>query len=259
MQKSKGLRILSSLVVTGAFALSGGPALAASPSPYTCTGGDVPSGTYSSVTIAGNCQVPTDGSGVINILGNLNVAPGAIFDAQSSPSTITVGKNVTAGAGSFTGLGCQPNAAHFMHPCANDPGGVSHITVNGNLTATDADLVILSGSTVKRNVTFTGGGGGQDWVVKGSNIGGNFSASNLVPDFFGLLYNQIGGNATLTNINAIDPEDGGFGSVNIVLNHIGKNLNCSSLGPRLSGGFIPGAVNTTGGKSTGQCVGLVGG
>ena len=46
---------------------------------------------------------------------------------------------------------------------------------------------------------------------------------------------------------------------NIVLNAIGRNLNCSGLGPRLSGGFIPGAVNTTGGKSTGQCVGLVGG
>jgi hypothetical protein len=147
-----------------------------------------------------------------------------------------------------------------MHPCANDPEGTSVITVNGNVTATDAELALLNGITVKRNVTLTGGGGdGEDWVVKGSKIDGNFTASNIVPDFFGLLYNQIGGNATLTNITAIDPEDGGFGSVNIVLNDIGRNLNCSGLGPRLSGGFIPGAVNTTGGKSTGQCVGLVGG
>lgn len=248
------------LAIVGALTLSGGPATAGgSPQPYTCTGGDVPSGTWASVTVTGFCQVPADGSGSINIVGNLNVAPGAVFDAQSSPSTITVGKNVAAGAGSLIGLGCQPNGAHFMHPCANDPGGTSVITVNGNVAATDADTVLLNGITVKGNVTLTGGGGDADWVVKGSMIGGNFTASNIVLDFFGLLYNRIGGNATLTNITAIDPEDGGFGAVNIVLNAIGRNLNCSGLGPRLSGGFIPGAVNTTGGKSTGQCVGLVGG
>jgi len=260
MRKSRWLGVVGAVAIAGAVAVSGGTATAAgSPKPYTCTGGDVPSGTWASVTVTGHCQVPADGSGVINIVGNLNVAPGAFFDAQQSPSTITVGKNVTAGAGSLLELGCQPNAAHFLHPCANDPEGASDITINGNVTATGADTVLLSGDTVKRNVTLAGGGGASDWVVKGSTIGGNFTASDLVVDFFGLLYNQIDRNASLTNISAIDPEDGGFGSVNIVLNDIGRNLNCSGLGPRLSGGFIPGAVNTTGGKSTGQCVGLVGG
>ena len=259
MRKSVWLGVLGSLAIVGALALSGGPATAAgSPKPYTCTGGDIPSGTYASVTVTGFCDVPADGTAVINIVGNLNVAAGALFDAQSSPSTITVGKNVTAGAGSLMGLGCQPNGAHFFHPCTNEPDQASVITINGNVTTTDADTVLLNGISVKGNVTLTGGGGEIPWAIKDNTIGGNFTASNITPDWFGLLYSQIGGNATLTNITSTDPEDEGNASVNIVLNTIGKNLNCNGLGPRLSGGFIPGAVNTTGGKATGQCVGLMG-
>src|SRR5215813_10123128 len=75
-------------------------------SPYTCAGGDIPSGTYASITVTGFCDVVPDA--VINVAGNLNVAAGALFDAQSAPSTISVGHNVTAGAGSLLGLGCQP-------------------------------------------------------------------------------------------------------------------------------------------------------
>lgn len=41
----------------------------------------------------------------------------------------------------------------------------------------------------------------------------------------------------LSNIWAVDPADEGFGTVNIVLNTIGRNLNCEGLGPRTSGGF----------------------
>src|SRR6516225_6683348 len=88
--------------------------------PYTCTGGDIPSGSYSSITVTGFCDVVPDA--VINVTGNLNVAAGALFDAQSAPSTISVGHNVTAAAGSFLGLGCQPMNTIGMFagvPCAN--------------------------------------------------------------------------------------------------------------------------------------------
>lgn len=259
MRKSIWLGILGCLAMVGALALAGAPATAsASPPAYTCTGGEIPSRSYSSITVTGYCYVAQDGSTVINVVGNLNVAPGGFFDAQSSPSTITVWKNVTAGAGSLMGLGCQPNGAHSAHPCETAPDQASDITVNGNVTATDADTVMLNGITVRGNVTLTGGGGVYPWPEKNNTIGGNFTASGITPEWFGLLFNQIGGNATLTNITATDPEDEGFAAVNIVLNMIGRNLNCSGLGPRLSGGFIDGAVNTTGGKSTGQCVGLVG-
>ena len=254
------LGVLGSVAIAGALVFSGGPAAAAGPpTPYTCAGGDIPSGNYASITVTGFCQVPTDGSAVIGIVGNLNVAPGAVFDAQSSPSTITVGHNVTAGAGSLLGLGCQSNTAHAPHPCMNEPDQASVITVRGNVTATDADTVLLNGITVNGNVTLTGGGGDIPWAEKNNTIGGNFTASGITPEWFGLLFSHIGGNASLTDIMSTDPDDEGFAAVSVVVNTIGRNLNCSGLGPRLTGGAIPGEVNIVGHKTTGQCVGLTSG
>ena len=244
-------------MVVALLGITGIASAAPSSSPYTCTGGDVPSGTYASITVTGFCDVVPDA--VINVTGNINLAPGALFDAQSAPSTITVGHNVTAAAGSFLGLGCLPDVdGHAGHPCALAPDASSVITVKGNVSETDAALVLLNGITVNKNVALNGGEG-NDWVFKWNTIGGNFTASDITPDFFLLGFNHVAGNVNLSNIWAVDPEDGGFGAVNIVINTIGQNLNCSGLGPRLSGGFIPGAVNIVGHQTTGQCVGLVGG
>ena len=67
MGKTMRLGVLGTLVVAGALALSGGPAMAAvswvSPAAYTCTGGDfatgnftsIPSGIYASITVKGAC------------------------------------------------------------------------------------------------------------------------------------------------------------------------------------------------------------
>jgi hypothetical protein len=224
--------------------------------PYTCTGGDIPSGNYASITVTGFCDVVPDA--VISVVGNLNVAAGAVFDAQSAPSTITIGHNVTAGAGSLLGLGCQSNTAHAPHPCTVEPGN-SVITVDGNVTSTDANTVLLNGITVNRNVTLTGGGGPIPWAEKNNTIGGNLTISGVTPEWLGVEFSNIAGNATLTNITATDPEDQGFAAVSVVVNTVGRNLNCSGLGPRLSGGVFPGEVNIVGHNTTGQCVGLVGG
>src|SRR5438034_312509 len=78
----------------------------ASGTAYTCTGGEIPSGNYASITVTGACAVGT--GAVINVVGNINVATGAVLDGQSAPSTITVGHNVTAASGSLLMLGCQP-------------------------------------------------------------------------------------------------------------------------------------------------------
>ena len=242
--------------------LSGGPAMAAASSTqaYTCTGGDfstgdlvhIPSGDYASITVAGACDVQPNA--VISIVGNLNVLAGAVFDAQSVPSTITVGRNVTAAAGSLMGLGCQPDRpGKTGHQCA-DPyaDGHSTITVNGNVTATDANTVLLNGITVMRNVTLTGGGGDIPWSVKNNVIYGNLTVSEVTADWFGALFNDIRGNATLTNITATDPEDE-TPPVYIVRNTIGRNLTCTGIGPALSFGFYPGQVNTVGHNANGQC------
>jgi hypothetical protein len=174
-------------------------------------------------------------------------------------STITIGHNVTAAAGSSLGLDCQSNTAHAPHPCRFEPDGNSVITVNGNITTTDSDTVLLNGITVNGNVTLTGGGGDIPWAEKNNTIGGNLTISGVTPEWLGVLFSNIGGNATLTNITATDRGDQGFAAVSIVVNTIGRNLNCEGLGPRLTGGAFAGEVNIVGHNTTGQCVGLTSG
>ncbi|MDQ6897850.1 MAG: hypothetical protein M3171_14835, partial [Actinomycetota bacterium] len=143
------LRVLGTLTVAAALALSGGPANAAASSaaPYTCTGGEIPSGTYASLTVTGECAVVADA--VINVVGNVNVAAGAVLDAQSAPSTVTIGRNVTGGSGSIVGLGCQPPAytGNSAHTCTVEPAKHSTITIGGNVTVTGGRAVLLNGVT----------------------------------------------------------------------------------------------------------------
>jgi hypothetical protein len=240
------------------------PAMAAAPGApaYTCTGGEfpfdmvhIPSGEYASITVAGACDVEPDG--VYSIVGNLNVLAGAVFNAQSAPSTITVGRNVTAAAGSLLGLGCQPpsytgNSGHACYSEEDPPDVRSFITVDGNVTATDANTVLLNGITVKGNVSLTGGGGDIPWSVKNNKISRNLTVSDVSAYWFGALFNTIDGNATLTNITATDPEDE-TPPVFIVRNTIGRNLTCTGIGPALSFGFYPGQVNVVGKNANGQC------
>jgi hypothetical protein len=269
------LRILGTLAVATALALSATPAMAAGSNtqshhghaereraPYTCTGGDIPSGNYASITVTGFCAVPANA--VIRVRGNVNVRAGAVLDAQSAPSTITVGDNVTAAAGALVGLGCQPdyvdsNGNHIKtgHPCSDPHGSESStITVNENVTATGADTVLLNGITVKRNVTLTGGGGAIPWSIKNNTIGGNLKVSEVTADWVGVLFNSIGKNATLTNITVTDPGDPGR-LVFVVRNTIGRNLSCMGLAPGVSGGFFPGEVNVVGRHAIGQCASLI--
>jgi hypothetical protein len=242
--------VLSAVAATGI-------ASAAPGNNYTCTGGSIPGGNYASITVTGFCNIVPEA--VINVTGNINVAPGAVLDAQSAPSTITVGHNVTAGAGSLLGLGCQPpnTIGRFAGVPCGDPYGAEQtvITVNGNITATDADTVLIRKVTVNGNVSLSGGGGDIPWSIKGNTIGGNLTISNVAADWLGVQFNQIGGNATLTNITALDPGDPGR-TVAVVENRVGKNLNCSGLAPGVSPGFIPGETNHVGHKATGQCAAI---
>jgi hypothetical protein len=266
--KASRLRILGSLAVASALALPTGSALAAGSSgltAYTCTGGDlasgtftsIPSGTYASITVTGVCNIVPDA--VINVAGNINVAPGGVLDAQSAPSTITVWHNVTAGAGSLLGLGCQPTntIGRFAGvPCAADPAGQTTITVHGNITASDADTVLIRKVTVGGNVALNGGGGEIPWSIKGNTIGRNLTIGNIAADWLGAQFNMVAGNLVMTNITALDPGDPGR-TVAVVENVVARNLICWGLEPGVSGGFIPGEVNHVSGKAIGQCAALV--
>ena len=237
---------------------------------YTCTGGarpgfdptawtfvSIPSGTYSSLTVKGVCQVAP--GTVINVLGNVNLAAGSVLDAQTFASTITVGQNVKAESGSLLGLGCLPNPPDHTtgHPCVDRSTGNpsvarSSITVNGNVTATNADTVILNGITVNGNVMLSGGGEQYiPWPIKWNTIGGDLIVRHVAANWVGVLLNHVGGSASLTNITITDPGDP-TPTAFVVSNTIGRNLVCKDIGPNLIAGF-PGEFNVVGGTAYGQC------
>ena len=255
------VKMLAALAVAGAIALSGGQASAAvsgtaAPTGYTCSGGVIPSGNYSSLTVTGACNVAADA--VINVAGSVQVTAGAMLDAQSAPATITIGRNVTGNAGSVVGLGCQPPAytGNSAHECTVNPAGHSTITVNGNVTVNNAVAVQLNGTTIRGNVSLAGGGSEIPWSIKNNTISGNLTVGGQKTEWLGVLFNTIGGNVTLTNIALSDPHPDAPG-VYIVRNTIARNLTCVGLTPGVSGGFVPGSVNVVGRNATGQCAALV--
>ena len=231
----------------------------------TCKSGEIGSGRYSSITVTGVCSVAKDA--VIRVSGDITVRKGAALDAQSSPSTITVGRNVRAFQGSTLGLGCQPPAVtgNSAHACVDtdgnpieDPSVFSTITVKGNVTARGAAVVLINGISVGRNLTIVGGGSPDiPWSVKNNTIRGNLWTSNLDTNWYGVLFNKVGKNVTLLKITLTEDHPDAAGVVYVVQNTIGRNLLCKDL-PGVSGGFVPGAVNTVGGKALGQCKELAG-
>ncbi|WP_291522815.1 hypothetical protein [Branchiibius sp. NY16-3462-2] len=255
-------RVIGTMAATGALAMTGGAAMACGSGPggspgYTCTGGLVPSGTYSNLKITGQCGV-ADGA-TITVRGSVWVAANAAFDAQSAPATITVGGNVTASSGSLLGLGCQPASlvGNSAHPCETNPTGASTITVRGSVTAIKAAAVLINGTTVGGNVTALGGGSPEiPWSIKNNTVGRNITVAGQNTEWIGVMFNKVGRNVLLYDIALSDPDPGAPG-VFIVRNTIERNLVCYRLTPGVSGGFVPGSVNVVGGVALGQCASLV--
>lgn len=251
------MRLLGILVAAGALTFGAAPAFGApGGGAYTCTGGDIPSGTYSGITVTGACAV-ADGA-VVTVTGNVTVNRGAMLDAQSAPATITVGHNVTAAAGSFLGLGCQPPAlvGNSGHECADDADGHSVITVAGNVTATSPAVVLINGTRIGGNVTVTGGGSPFiPWSIKNNTVDRNITVTGSTTNWLGVMFNRVAGNVTLTGIDITDTDPGAPGAY-VVRNTIGHNLVCSGITPGVSGGFNPAMKNVVGHRAVGQCADL---
>jgi hypothetical protein len=224
--------------------------------PTTCTGGEIASDTYAGLVITGSCTVPAGAKVTVN--GNLRVAPGAVFDAQTD-SLVIVNGNVEAGPGSMFALGCT-----FAHPCndGNPPAdGTTHDVVTGNVTLNQVFDAAINGDTIGGNLTSNGGGAGlldpeTDFVpfsIKDDVVGGNITVTNLTTVWFGVIRTKVGKNVTLKNINLSDPDGNEY-----VSNEIKGNLNCSGNSPAPQIGDSEGELNVIGGHATGQCAGLAG-
>lgn len=252
-------KLLGIATLAGAMMFAAGPALAApshSNASITCTGGEIVSGSYANITVTGACSVPAEA--VISVAGNITLTRGAVLDAQSAASTITVHGNVTALSSALLGLGCQPAAyvGNSGHACTVDPLEHSTITVNGNVTALNTGTVMLNGLTVRGNITALGGGSEIPWSIKNNMIGRNVTVAGQTTNWLGVLFNDIGGNATLLQIAVTDTDPGAHGAF-VVQNHIARNLVCFGVTPTVTGGLFPGEpLNVVGGQAVGQCAAL---
>lgn len=261
MRLTARVKILGAIAFAAAMAFPAGPALArpvSSPYPALhCTGGNIPSGTYSNIVVTGECTVPAGAH--VRVIGNITVGQRATLDAQSAPSTITVGGNVIGLPGAFVGLGCQPPemVGNSAHPCT-EPYQSEHSTirVQGTVGVTDPRVVMLNGITVNGSIWVAGGGSAIPWSIKNNTVRQDITVVGSTTEWLGVMFNRVGGNVTLVRIRITDEHPGAPG-LYVVQNMIRRNLYCNGITPGVSPGFVPGAVNIVGGRAFGQCKAVV--
>ena len=282
-------------VTLAMMAVGGGVAAAAGP--RTCSGSPQKPGVLKGtdrkgVVVKGVCAV---NSGKARVVGNLTVRSGGVLEAAFGlgHSTLTVTGNLVIGRGAVVVLGCKVNPNGSGFPCFDDPNMkqptlTGHEVVSGNIVENSPLGVIVHNSKVGGSITETGGGGGASALscpvptsgpfaafmspvysdVEDTTVGGNITVNDLVSCWLGFARDNVRGNVTIHNNEMGDPD-----AIEIVGNHIGKNLSCSrnrhpSAGPPGAepvwdnaeavpmGAFYPRTApitNSVHGKRTGQC------
>lgn len=245
---------------------------------YYCTGGNIPPGSYRSITVVGICFMP---KGTIRVRGNLTVAPGALLDATSPgdppknpivPATVLIGGNVRVGYGAVLLFGCSPNIS-----C---PSGITYDRIRGNLTATGAQGVVVHSSSIGGSASLIGGGGGaaaqtcaaqspsgapiadlEPWSLDGNldetpvysdfednTIGRNLTVAGLTSCWLGSLRNFVGGNVTFVGNTMGDPD-----ALEIDNNLLRGNMTCLNNTPAVQFGDSGAAPNLVGRFAIGEC------
>jgi hypothetical protein len=246
------LRLLFVLCAVGVLATLGSTASAAAPDSFTCSGGTIPAGTYSSLTVTGTCLF---GPGTLTVNGNLTVRPGAILNdhvASSFGVTVHVGGNVLVGKGGVVGLG-------NYNPV---PPHVSAV-VDGNVIANEPQTLYLGGMTIHGNLISTGGSGpGRNFPIKDDQIDGNVILQGWSGLWFGLIRTHVGGNVHIARMSGTQTGlpgtefEGILDSTEVVSNTIGGNLICQRNSPAAQVGDAAedgGGPNTVGGHKLGEC------
>jgi hypothetical protein len=231
-----------------------------SASPYTCAGGSIPAGTYSSLTVAGPCTVD---AGSVMVQRDVTVLPKGVLAAAFGNSNLTIGRNLYVLRNGAAVVGCEPEA--FI--CLNDPDQTTGTmttddTIGGDLAAVGALAVLMHHNTIHGSVRQIGGGGGVNCFsqpalfgspayasYEDNTIGGSVNVVGFRSCWLGLFRNTIGGYVNFQNNNTAD-RDGN----EIATNTITGWLNCSANSPVPQFGDSGGSPNTAAGGS-GQCAG----
>ena len=224
----RGLVLFMATAVTAALML---PIGASARGTYTCDGSigigpGVPP-TFVPSTIDANVDVPAGATchmDLVTVTGNVTVEGTLIGFANTFQRNISV----DGGAIAF------PFCLGFLCP----KGGT---TVEGNLTASNANGVTLDTTNFGRNVTLDGATGRVEFSF--SIVSGNLSISNssgmiILFDMSGPGVPGVGKNLDLSS------NSGGAGLVEVT---IAGNLNCDSNAP------APTLTNVTAARENGQC------
>ena len=247
------LLVTFTAVCTVALLITGAQALAPSHkaiSSSTCTGGDIASGTYNTLTIDGNCNVP-DGA-TVTVRGNLVLKQDSVFNAITL-AKVTIQGNVSVGKNASFGLGCTVVGVG----CAAD----SHDVVKGSVYADHALNLLLDGNQILGSVISEGGGPGAvcdgnnplgrpaNFVVKDNVINGRLKVTGWSGCWLGYIRNVQRGTVEFRNNTSADPD-----STEITTNKVWGLLACSGNSPAAQIGDSGGTPNTVLGRVTGECV-----
>jgi hypothetical protein len=249
-----GVMVAGLMLMTSAVSVAG--------TAYTCRGGSIPGGTYSSIRVTGTCTLD---AGAVVVDGRVVVAKGAELIAAFGGSRLTVGGNLRVNPRAVLVLGCEASA----FPCFNDDQ--QHPTMNtrhrirGSLIAHGALASIVHHSRIRHDVVQTGGGGGVNCDPKprlqnspayadyeDSSIGGSLWILGFRSCWLGVIRDSVGGSVTFTNNVLADPDGN-----EIVTNTIGNNLVCFANSPAPQVGDSQGEPNVVGNRAYGQCRHLV--
>ena len=272
-RRGRGAVVVAALLMpVGILAVPGTATATTTPSTVTCGSssipGDLSGGTYSSVTVAGECAVS---AGQVVVTGNVTVDPGAALIAAfatdaKAPGTsgLTVDGDISVGSGGTLILGCEAAAfACFDDPNQNSPTLNSPATVKGSVTATDPLGVIVHLATIGGDAVQTGGGGGVSCTPTGvfadfhspaysdyedNTIGGNLRITGLSTCWDGALRNKVGGSITFSDNTMADPD-----ASEMLNNRAGGNLLCSDNSPAIQYGDSHASPNVVAGFATGEC------
>jgi len=258
------LSFLAATMLLGAsVGINSTSARAAGAAPYTCAGGSIAPGTYSSLTVAGPCALD---SGSVTVQHGVTILSGGELFAAFGGSDLTVGQNVNVQPNGVLVLGCEPEA--FI--CFNDPDQdvgtlMTHDVIGGNLIADGALAVIVHKTAIHGNAIVSGGGGGVNCdpqpILQGSPayatfednvIGRNAVITNWDSCWLGFIRNTVSGNVNFQQNVTFDPD-----ANEVVSNVISGKLNCSANSPAPQIGDSGGSLNTVSRGATGQCVPLV--
>jgi hypothetical protein len=213
--------------------------------------------------------------GTYNITGGLIVEPGAFLDAAvffgfppynyGQPCNVFV--NVSGG------VQIEQHAALYFGNSGDTAGCPnSNDVVKGGMTATDAESVVVHGTTISGGFNVQGGGGGTSCQpthtspfspytnIEDSHINGGVSVSGLSTCWTGIIRNTVNGTVSVNDNTMGDPD-----AIEIGLNDINGGLACSGNALAFPG---PGGVPTNSfdgsppnpnkvtGAESGQCTGL---